>query len=160
VDSVDFSGPRVDAVESVLGMTIPEFVSSPLRLKFDAIGIGLSPGWVTVATEINAELPRFEVTVSSDDPVSGEDDREIRSRFDDPSGMRKAVLEKRKPWEDEDGIFRMPSFTGGGGMGLLECIRLSNEHGLKLEYVPLEHEKGLLPCFRLSCPCTLPEDDR
>jgi hypothetical protein len=148
-DRADYSGPGAVELAGKLDMGIPEFVRLSLEEKLAVLGTGTSPGWVTLET-VSYGGGRFSVTVLSDDPVSDDDHREILRRFVDPVPARQEVQEENRHWEDGEGIFRMPSFTGGGGMGLLECIRQASECGMRLEYDPLEQGGARFPRFRIS----------
>jgi hypothetical protein len=151
VESKDYSGPDAEAVSSVLGMSIPRFVKLSLSDKLLTLGVTASPGWITIDVSLSEDYPAFSILVRSEDPISDEDHEEIIRRFREPDLVKREVLERRKPWEDEQGVFRMPSFTGGGGVGLLECIRLAAEAGIVLEYIPgRSNRRSAL--FRVSFP--------
>lgn len=150
-DSKDSSVPEATVVAGRLGMDIPRFVKLSLSGKFSALGVITSPGWVTIDTEVSGSPSGFSILVRSEDPIVDEDHEAILWRYRDPVAARREILEKRKPWGDDEGIFRMPSFTGGGGVGLLACITHAGEAGMNLEYVP-EEEGERLACFRVSYP--------
>ena len=150
-DLADYSGPGAVELAGRLGMGIPEFVRLALKEKYAVLGTSTAPGWVTLQT-VSYGGGGFSVKVVSDDPVCDEDHREILRRFVDPVRTREEVLRERSGWEDGDGIFRMPSFTGGGGMGLLACIRKASERGMRLEYDPLEENGTRFARFRVTRP--------
>jgi hypothetical protein len=157
VTEMDYSGPEAKRLAGLLGMDLEEFVRLPLRGKFDALGVPLSPGWVTLETRTR-EQGSYAVAIRSLCPLHEEDHREVLKRFEDPDGAREEVLERRKPWGDDQGVYRMPSFTGGGGMGLLECIRMAGECGMELEYEPEGDTNRRFARFRISYPQGTGED--
>jgi len=65
----------------------------------------------------------------------------IRRVFSDPTRSRKEVLQLRRAHTDREGMYHIPSFSGGGGLGLLECIRLARENALELDWNPPSDER-------------------
>ena len=102
---------------------------------FRALGLAGREDWVSVAVGFPGN-EGFEVFVESAAPLAAEDEAEILRRFADFERTVREIREARKKYEDAEGVFHMPSFTGGGGYGLLACIAAAREAGLFLDYVP------------------------
>jgi len=121
-------------LEKVLGVSIPEWLSMKLKDRMDLLGLTPRSSSVSITASISTEDARFEIVVQSEYPPLRGDIEEIRCRFESTDETFSRIQKERIPFEDEEGIYHMPSFTGGGGMGLLACIRLAKEKGLFLDY--------------------------
>lgn len=123
-------------MSKVLGMEIGEWLDLPALEKFRNLGLLPGKGWVTVQALSDPERMSFSVSVrSSHSPLAG-DIKAIRRSLGSPESLKRDVLELRKRHTCSSGMYHIPSFTGGGGMGLLECVRLSAECGLELTWGP------------------------
>lgn len=127
---------------SSVGCSADQFVRLPLREKFRILGIALDEGWLRVIFRSGEPKGDFEMLVESDYGPSDDDHREILRRFDEYDSERAKIVELRKNHADPEGTYHIPSFTGGGGAGLLMCIRTANELGLDFEYLADEAKLG------------------
>jgi hypothetical protein len=128
------SAESTELIEEALGLTIPQWLSMGLRERILRLGLSPEKNWVKIVVNCNTEHYHFNIQVRSEYPSLKEDADEVRCRFESAAAISERILKEHKPFEDEDGIYHMPSFTGGGGMGLLECIRLSENSSLYLNY--------------------------
>jgi len=124
----------VYSIEKAFGLSVPEWLSMSLKARILSLGLSPDKSWVRIKVHCDTECQHFNVQVRSEYPALEADVAEVRCRFESTGTTSERILNERKPFEDEDGIYHMPSFTGGGGMGLLECIRLSAENNLYLKY--------------------------
>lgn len=121
-------------LEEALGMGIGAWLDLPALEKFRNLGLLPGEGWVTVHALSDPERMSISVSVrSSHLPLAG-DMEVIRHILGSPENSKREILELRKRHTCSSGMYHIPSFTGGGGMGLLECARLSAEHGLELTW--------------------------
>ncbi len=148
VDRMDYSNPDARALETALGMPIPLFVRLPLKEKFTALEVDPEDNWVYLDVLCN-DSGSFRVLVGSFDHVCEEDLREILRRFEKLETTKSEILVERAAYEDEMGIFRMPSFTGGGGFGLVWCIEVARNENLYLTCL-FEHGADRKPVFSVS----------
>lgn len=132
--SSEASQESVIRLEEELGVTIPQWLSMNLKDRIGRLGLETRSNWVSITACINTIDKRFEIVVQSEYPPLRGDIEEIRCRFESPDETTSRIREERAAFEDEEGIYHMPSFTGGGGMGLLACIRLAEEKNLYLDY--------------------------
>ncbi len=126
----NFSGSSQDSVsrmEKMLGISIPQWLSMKLKDRISLVGLSTENSWVSISLNISTADKLFEIIVQSEYPILDGDVEEIRCRFESPDEISSRVREERTAFEDEEGIYHMPSFTGGGGMGLLACIRLAEK---------------------------------
>lgn len=123
-------------VSDALGMDPADWLRLPVMEKFMAVGLDIEERWVRITCRFDVRGPEIDIAVSSDFPPMEGDMEEISSRLSDPADSAVRIAETREPFRDEDGMFHMPSFTGGGGMGLVECCRIAGEIGLSLDLVP------------------------
>ncbi|RKZ10157.1 hypothetical protein DRQ25_03895 [Candidatus Fermentibacteria bacterium] len=143
------SQESVVCIEQVLGISIPEWLS--LRLKDRICLLGLTPesNWVQIRVDIDVQQDCFSLSVVTSFPPLKEDIEAIRCRFETPDETTCRIRKERAAFEDEEGIYHMPSFTGGGGMGLLACIRLAEKKNLYLDYFSQDLEESGIR-FRIS----------
>jgi len=148
VDGMDYSNSDARALEAALGMPIPLFVRLSLKEKFTALGVNPEDNWVYL--DVFCGNPgSFRVLVGSSDQVSEEDLREILRRFEKLETTKSEIRVERASYEDDMGIFRMPSFTGGGGFGLVWCIEVARNEDLYLTFLS-EHGTDRKPVFSVS----------
>lgn len=121
-------------MQGVLGVSIPQWLSMNLIDRVSLAGLTFESRWVSITAQISITDERFEIVIQSEYPLLSGDIEEIHCRFETPEEISSRVREERTAFEDEEGIYHMPSFTGGGGMGLLACIRLAEEKNLCLDY--------------------------
>ncbi|GEM_PF-2328038 len=121
-------------VERVLGMKCGEWLDLPALERFTSLELLPGDGWVTVRASVQPEWRSFAVWVSSTHPPLDGDLSLIRRILREPDTSRDEVLDLRKAHTDSDGMYHIPSFSGGGGLGLLECIRLAGENDLELDW--------------------------
>ncbi len=138
-------------LESAIGCSADEFLDLPLCEKSKMLGIPRDEDWLSVVVRFGQRAGGFEILVQSDYGPSEDDHREILSRFKNYEGEKAKVVELRKKHADENGIYHIPSFTGGGGAGLLMCIRTARELGLQFEYLADESSQGRT-IFRIATP--------
>jgi hypothetical protein len=148
VGRMDYSNPDARALETALGMTIPLFVRLTLKEKFTALGVDPEDNWVYLDV-LCEDSGSFWVLVGSSDQVCEGDLREILRRFERLETTKSEIRAERAAYEDERGIFRMPSFTGGGGFGLIWCIEVARNEGLNLACLS-EHGTDRKPVFSVS----------
>ncbi len=115
---------------SRVGMDVDDWLDLPLRERMGALGVETAADHVTVSAA--GGPARLEVRVSSSHPPLPGDLEAARERIGDPA-VAETIARERAPFEDGDGIFHMPSLTGGGGFGLICCSRLCRENGIDLE---------------------------
>lgn len=143
------SQESVIRIEQILGISIPEWLSMQLKDRINLLGLTPISNWVQIRANIDVQQNYYSLSVNSGFPPLKGDIEAIRSRFESSDETSIRIRNERKPFEDKDGIYHMPSFTGGGGMGLLACIRLAEEKDLFLDYVVQDDaESGIL--FRLG----------
>ncbi len=143
------SQDSVIRIEKVLGVSIPEWLSMNLIDRINRLGLECRSNWVCITASISTADKRFEIVVQSGYPHLRGDIEEIQCRFESPDEISSRIREERTAFEDEEGIYHMPSFTGGGGMGLLACIRLAEEKNLYLDYI-VQNGEGSGIRFRLG----------
>jgi len=148
VDSMDYSNPDARALETALGMPIPLFVRLSLKGKFTALGVDPEDNWVYLDVLFD-DSGSFRILVGSFDHVCEEDLREILRRFEKLETTKSEIRRERASYEDDMGIFRMPSFTGGGGFGLVWCIEVARNEGLYFTCLS-EHGADRKPVFSVS----------
>ena len=138
------SAPEEDIlkVEEALGMKSCEWLGLPALDKFESLGLLPGDGWVAVRAAIDRERGSFAVSVVSEHPPLYGDLTTIRQLFSDPDRTRNEVIGLRKTHTDSGGMHHIPSFSGGGGLGLLECMRIAAENDLVLDWKPPEAERG------------------
>jgi hypothetical protein len=129
-------------LEAAVGSSVGEFLKLPLCEKLKVLGISLSEEWLRVVVRVGEARSDFEILVQSDHGPSDDDHREILKRFEDYAGERNKVIELRKTHEDGNGICPIPSFTGGGGAGLIVCIQAAKDLGLHFDYLFDEAKAG------------------
>lgn len=122
-------------MEKVLGVSIPQWLSLNLKDRISRLGLECRNNWVRITASISTADKRFKIVVQSEYPPLRGDIEEIRCRFESTDETTRRIRKERAPFEDEEGIYHMPTFTGGGGMGLLACIRLAEEKDLYLDYL-------------------------
>ncbi len=140
--------PMGARVEQALGMRLSEFLRLSQAGKFRQAGVFDFPHGITVACRIPGD-GSFEVDVASPVPPSPGDLREVAARFERYEETKALVIERRAGTRDQDGMYWLPSFTGGGGMGLLACIAKAAESGLSFRFMAEEAAAGKT-VFRLS----------
>lgn len=148
-DSSGASQEFVIRMEKVLGVSISQWLSMNLKDRIGLLGLESRNSWVSIIASISTEDARFEIVVQSEYPPLRGDIEEIRCRFESPDETSSRIQKERTPFEDEEGIYHMPSFTGGGGMGLLACIRLAEKKNLYLDYL-VQDDTGSGIRFRLG----------
>ncbi|MCK4806717.1 MAG: hypothetical protein KAT09_03675, partial [Candidatus Aegiribacteria sp.] len=121
-NSSSSSQDSVTRLEDFLGVSIPQWLSMNLRDRFGRLGLTSNSNWVSIAAHISITDKRYEIVVKSEYPLRRGDIEEIRCRFESPDETSSRIQKERALFEDKDGIYHMPSFTGGGGMGLLACV--------------------------------------
>jgi hypothetical protein len=136
-------------MEEVLGVSIPQWLSMNLKDRISRLGLESRSSWVSITASIGTEDANFEIVVQSDYPPLRGDIEEILCRFESPDETSSRIQKERVPFEDKEGIYHMPSFTGGGGMGLLACIRLAEKKNLYLDYFSQDGEESRIR-FRIS----------
>jgi len=129
-------------IEKLLGCSIDHWLSMILKDRICYLGLDPITNWVSVTVLINSANTEFMITVQSKYPPLEGDIQEILQRFKSPLELCTRVREERSSFEDKEGIYHMPTFTGGGGMGLLECMRIAAEKGLNLSYC-LHNDAGI-----------------
>ncbi|MCD4774665.1 MAG: hypothetical protein K8S15_01275 [Candidatus Aegiribacteria sp.] len=122
-------------MEKVLGVSISQWLSMNLTARIGQLVKTSGSSWVSITVYISTAYERFEIVVQSEYPPLRGDIEGIRCCFNSSDETSIRIRKERKPFEDKDGIYHMPSFTGGGGMGLLACIRLAEEKELYLDYI-------------------------
>jgi hypothetical protein len=134
----DEADPVLRSIEEVVGCSIREYLRLPLAEKFETLGTHEHPGWVRLRVSFREETGDFEIFVESDGAPLPEDAEEITRRFTDFECVLAEVKAQAKAYRDAQGRVFRPSFTGGGGMGLLACIRTCKVLGLHLDFLPEE----------------------
>jgi len=114
----------------------------PLAERFAALGIDPARGWVGLSCLLDPATGSFDLRVTSAMPPLPGDLEEIRCSLRDPDSIRARTAAARGPFLDGDGICHMPSFTGGGGLGLVESARVAAGLGLALDAAPDGDEDG------------------
>lgn len=125
-----------DLLTNAMGVTFQVFIGMPLLDKFEVLGIDPDDGWITLIVRIPDSESVFSVTVESDDRVCDDDHAEISRRFNDMDKVTAEIDRLRLSHTCEDGSYRIPTFTGGGGYGLIASIRTCSRLGFTLEYLP------------------------
>jgi hypothetical protein len=125
-----------NAFRLTVGMEPEDWLRLPVAERFRSIGIRPEAGWVTVSCVVNPESGELGLLVSSLKPPLEGDLVEILGRLTDPDSSRVRISAIREPHRDQDGIYHMPSFTGGGGMGLILCGETARGLGLTLDLAP------------------------
>jgi len=148
VDRMDYSNPDARSLEIALGMPIPLFVKLSLKERFTALGVDPEDNWVYLDV-LCGDSGSFRILVGSSDQVCEEDLREILRRFEKLETTKSEIRVERAAYEDDMGIFRMPSFTGGGGFGLVWCIEVARNEGLHIT-CPSEHGTDQKRAFSVS----------
>ena len=143
------SQESVIRIEQVLGISIPEWLSMELKDRINLLGLTPESNWVQIRADIDVQQDYFSLSVVSAFPPLKEDIEAIRCRFETPDEITYRIRKERTAFEDEEGIYHMPSFTGGGGMGLLACIRLAEKRNLYLDYFSKDSEESGLR-FRIG----------
>ncbi len=136
------SQESVVCIEQVLGISIPEWLSIHLKDRISLLGLTPERNWVQIKVDIDTQQNCFSLSVVSAFPPLKQDVEAIRCRFETPDETTNRIREERTAFEDKDGIYHMPSFTGGGGMGLLACIRLAEKNNLYLDYCVRDNEES------------------
>ena len=145
----DAADPALQALEEAAGRPIRDYLRLRLVEKFRVFGLQGAPDWVRVRASVREGTKDFEVFVESDGAPAPEDAEEIVRRFLDYEGTLAEVKAQAEAYTDARGRMFRPSFTGGGGMGLLVCIRMCETQGLHLDFLR-EEEKNNLTVFRLA----------
>jgi hypothetical protein len=130
------SGEAFPVVRSTIGMEPADWLRLPVPERFRSLGIEPDACWVLVSCRIGPEAGDIELTVSSQKPPLEGDLEEIRGRLADPDTSGARISRIREPHRDGEGMYHLPSFTGGGGMGLVACARTAVDLGLTLDLVP------------------------
>jgi len=125
-----------DAFRLTVGMEPEEWLRLPLEERFQSIGIRAETCWVTASCKVNPEPGEIDLMVSSLTPPLEGDLDEIRGRLTDPDSHRARISGIRELHRDAEGMVHMPSFTGGGGMGLILCGETARGLGLTLDLAP------------------------
>ncbi|MHC5037491.1 MAG: hypothetical protein ACYTHM_09275 [Planctomycetota bacterium] len=141
--------PDRERIASVVGMSVADFMSLPLSGKFRLLGIPSDRSWIRVEVRAGPGKGNFEIFVDSDRSASADDEAEIRKRFEDPGGQKEKIASVREDYVDAEGIYHLPSFTGGGGTGLLACMKTVAEQGLFFDYLSEAAPEGKTR-FRLA----------
>ncbi|MCK5115406.1 MAG: hypothetical protein KAR44_02330 [Candidatus Aegiribacteria sp.] len=128
------SQESVIRIEQFLRISIPEWLSRQVKDRIIFLGLTPASNWVQISVRIDVQRKSFCISVVSAFPPLKGDIEAIRCRFESTDETSRRIREERKPFEDKEGIYHMPSFTGGGGMGLLACIHLAEEKNLYLDY--------------------------
>ena len=128
------SKESVIRIEQVLGISIPQWLSMQLKDRIKLLGLTPVSNWVQITANIDVQQNSYNLSVVSAFPPLKGDIETIRCRFKTPDEITNKIRKERAAFEDKEGIYHMPSFTGGGGMGLLACIRLARENNLYLDY--------------------------
>ena len=136
-------------IEQLLGINIPEWLSMQLKDRINLLGLTPMSNWVQITATIDVQQNCYSLSVVSAFPPLKGDIEAIRYRFESTDEASTWIGKERKSFEDEEGIYHMPSFTGGGGMGLIWCIRLADEKNLYLDYF-VQDDAGPEIRFRLS----------
>ncbi len=136
-------------IEQFLGISIPEWLSMQVKDRINFLGLTPESNWVQISAKIDVQRKGFCISVVSAFPPLKGDIEAIRYRFESTDETSRRIREERKPFEDKERIYHMPSFTGGGGMGLLACIHLAEEKNLYLDYF-VKDDAGSEICFRLG----------
>jgi hypothetical protein len=121
------------AFRLAVGMEPEDWLGMPLAERFQSIGIRAESGWVTVSYSVSPESGELDLLVSSLTPPLEGDLVEIRGRLSDPDACRARISGIRELHRDPEGMLHMPSFTGGGGMGLILCGEKARGLGLTLD---------------------------
>ncbi len=158
LDYRSLSGPQhvYHKIESALGHSAADFIRLPLSEKFRLLGIPLSENWIRVIVNCAQETHDLEIIVESDHPPCDEDEAEIMNRFADPALKKAEISSLREKYVDEDGLYHLPSFTGGGGCGLLVCIEASADMRLHFDFlregIPEGKTRFRIATYPLSVP--------
>jgi hypothetical protein len=144
--------PALVALERGLGCTADEFLALDLPAKFRLLGLLGGESWVQVRVVPPAGPSGFQIEVRSLEPATPDDIEEVRKRFEDFEGTRREIENWRGAFLDEGGVYRAPSFTGGGGVGLLACIGRCRALGLQIEYEVGKNPAGTLKFLVFEAP--------
>jgi len=133
-------------IESAINYDIPSFRKKHFLEQYDILEMNISDfNPIVLAKNSEDEL---EIFVRFKGLPSAEQHEQIVNRFMNYSTTRKKIEEKRSK-NKENGAIKIPSFTGGGKLALLECIRGTRESDSYFDYAigksPLERT-----IFRLS----------
>ncbi len=129
-------------VEQRLSMSLERFLSLPQRQKFASVGVFEAPHQILVRCHVAVSTRQVVCDVCSPLPPTDEDLREILVRFQHPEATVHTIQRQRAHRQDADGCYWLPSLTGGGGMGLLACLRKANTADLSLTFLTQAMAKG------------------
>jgi hypothetical protein len=139
----------VTRIQEVLGVSIPQWLRMQLNDRMNLVGLTPITNWVQIRADIDSQQNYYNLSVVSGFPPLQGDIEAIRIRFKSTDETSRRIENERKLFEDAEGIYHMPSFTGGGGMGLLHCIWLAKKNALYLDYSVQDNaESGV--CFKLA----------
>ncbi len=132
----------VRTIEHGLGMRIPTFLRLPHRDKFTHVGVWDAPHDILVQYARDDAVPAWACQVESSVPPTRDDVKEIRARIHRYDTTLNAIHEQRRDLKSSDGCYWLPSLTGGGGMGLLACLRKAQDAGCALTFCEAETMAG------------------
>ncbi|MCD4701698.1 MAG: hypothetical protein K8S24_07560 [Candidatus Aegiribacteria sp.] len=98
-------------IEQLLGISIPEWLSMQLKDRINLLGLTPMSNWVQITANIDVQQNCYSLSVVSAFPALKGDIEAIRYRFESTDEASIRIRNERKPFEDKDGIYHMPSFT-------------------------------------------------
>jgi hypothetical protein len=143
------SGTLMQVVEQRLSMPLEPFLTLPQKQKFASVGVFEAPHQIVVRCDVVSSTQHVVCDVRSPLPPTDEDLHEILARFHEPDATARTIQRQRAHRQDADGCYWLPSLTGGGGMGLLACLRKAHAADLSLTFLKQGVAKGET-VFRLS----------
>ena len=97
-----------------------------------AVSLGVSP--VCIELLLPEDGQGFEVLVANAGKPTPADRAQLDRRFRRYAETRREIEMERRQYTDPAGRVRIPRTLGGGGLALLECIRMAEEKGWDFEY--------------------------
>jgi hypothetical protein len=143
------SGIRMQQIEQCLSMPLERFLTLPQHQKFASVGVFEAPHQIIVRCGVASATRHVVCDVCSPLPPTDDDLHEILARFHEPDATARTIQRQRAHRQDADGCYWLPSLTGGGGMGLLACLRKAHTANLSLTFLKQGVAKGET-VFRLS----------
>ncbi len=132
--TVQTSGPRMQQIEQRLAMPLERFLTLPQRQKFASVGVFEAPHQIVVRCHVVSSSRHVVCDVRSPLPPTDDDRHEILARFQDPDATAHTIQQQRAYRQDADGCYWLPSLTGGGGMGLVVCLRKAHTADLSSRF--------------------------
>jgi len=97
---------------------------------------------VSIETLIAEDGRGFDVRVANVGKPTAAEREQLEQRFRHYAKTRRHIEALRRKYTDASERIRIPGALGGGGFGILECIRVAREKNLSFEYFVEEAPAG------------------